>query len=97
MKPKDIFALVVRLIGLIFLYQGLQAVPAAVANVCLLFPHFIFRNLLPSLWLVGWPLLVAYWLVRGAPRLLRLAYGDDSQSAQTSPEPARVPIGSRES
>jgi hypothetical protein len=97
MKPRDIFALSVRLIGLIFLYQGLQAVPAAVANVCLLFPHFIFRNLLPSLWLVGWPLLIAYWFVRGAPRLLRLAYGDESQPAQTSPELTRVPMGSKQS
>lgn len=97
MKPRDIFGLSVRLIGLIFLYQGLQAVPASVANVCLLFPHFIFRNLLPSLWLVGWPLLIAYWLLRGAPRLLRLAYGEEPQSAESSPEPARVPMGSRQS
>jgi len=76
MKAKEIFGIAVRLIGLIFLYQGLSAVPSAAASICPVFPHFYFRNLLPSLWLVGWPLLMAYWLVRGAPWLMRLAFRD---------------------
>ena len=28
--------------------------------------------------MVGWPLLVAWWLVRGAPLLMRLAYRDEA-------------------
>ena len=77
MKAKDIFGVAVRFIGLLFLYQSLSAVPGAITNVCPVFPHFFWRNVLPSLIAVGWPLLVAYWLVRGAPLLMRLAYGDD--------------------
>jgi hypothetical protein len=77
MKTKDIFALTVRIIGLFFLYQGLAAVPTAVSSVCPVFPHFYFRNLLPSIVLVGWPLLAAYWLVRGAPPVMRWAYPDE--------------------
>jgi hypothetical protein len=74
MKSKEIFGLAVRLIGLVFLYQGLAGVPNAINSICPVFPHFIFRNILPSLWLVGWPLVVAYWLIRGAPALMDLAY-----------------------
>ena len=78
MKAKDIFGLAIRFIGLVFLYQSLGAVPSAIQSVCPVFPHFFWRNLIPSLILVGWPLLVAYWLLRGAPPLMRLAYGDET-------------------
>jgi hypothetical protein len=74
LAERLIFNLIVRLIGLTFLYQGLSAVPNAIASICPVFPHFYFRNLLPSLLLVGWPILVGYWLLRGAPWLMRLAY-----------------------
>ena len=77
MKAKDIFGVAVRFIGLLFLYQSLSAVPSAITSVCPAFPHFYWKNLLPSLIVVGWPLLVAYWLVRGAPLLMRLAYRED--------------------
>jgi hypothetical protein len=79
MKPKDIFNLALRLIGLLFLYQGLAAVPNAVASFCPAFPHFQFRTLLPSAILVGWPLAVAWWLVRGAPWLMRIAYPEQKR------------------
>jgi len=74
MKPKDIFCLVVRLLGLVFLYQGLSAVPLVIASFCPVFPHFVFRNLFPGFIMVAWPLVVAYWLLRGAPMATRLAY-----------------------
>jgi len=85
MKARDIFGLAVRIAGLIFLYQGLASVPNAIASVCpsVAVPRFYFRNLFPSLVMVGWPLLIGYWLVRGAPWLMRLAYGD-SPSAEKS-------------
>jgi hypothetical protein len=82
MKPKDIFGLAVRLIGLVFLYQGLTAVPNAITSVFPVFPHPFWRNLFPSLLIVGWPLLIGYWLVRGAPWLMQKAYGDGSEPAQ---------------
>lgn len=86
MKPKDIFNLCLRLIGLLFLYQGLSSVPTAVVNFCPVFPHFQFRTLFPSLVLVGWPLAVAFWLVRGAPGLMRFAYPAEP-TADPGPQP----------
>lgn len=74
MKQKEIFNLVLRLIGLLFLYQSLSAVPSAMMSFCPVFPHFNFRSLLPSMIVVGWPLAVAWWLIRGAPWLMRRAY-----------------------
>ena len=74
MKSKEIFSVAVRIIGLAFLYNGLAAVPSAWSFFCPIFPHFNFHALLPSLFAVAWPLAVAWWLVRGAPLLIRLAY-----------------------
>ena len=87
MKTKDIFKLVVQIIGLVFLYQGVAAVPMAIAAFCPAFPHFIFRNLLPACFTVGWPLLAAYWMVRGAPPLMRIAYPDTPEPATKAPSP----------
>jgi hypothetical protein len=85
MKPKDIFGLAVRIIGLAFIYQGLSSVPSAINTICPIFPHFLWRNIFPSLLMVGWPLLIGYWLVRGAPWLTRLAY--DNEPGASSPSP----------
>ncbi len=77
MKSKDIFNVAVRIIGLLFLYQGLVAVPSAFASICPIFPHFVWRNLVPALVMVAWPLIIAQWLVRGAPWLMRWAYREE--------------------
>ena len=90
MKSKEIFTVAVRIIGLAFLYQGLAAVPMAVANFCPVFPHFNFRVLLPSLIVVAWPLAVAWWLVRGAPWLVRLAFPKSEEP--TEPLPIKVKL-----
>ena len=74
MKPKEIFRLIVRLLGLVFLYQGLAAVPMAVAAFCPRFPHFIWSNFIPAVIMVGWPMLAAWWLIRGAHPVERWAY-----------------------
>lgn len=81
MKAKDIFGVAVRFIGLLFLYQSLSAVPTAITSICPVFPHFYWKNLLPSAIMVGWPMLIAYWLVRGAPLLMRLAYREQTGGA----------------
>ncbi len=85
MKPRDIFSIAVRMIGLVFLYQGLSSVPTAVANICPVFPHFYFRALWPASFLVGWPLVMAWWLVRGAPWLMRLAFESEDRTAAPNP------------
>ena len=81
MKAKDVFGVAVRFIGLLFLYQSLTAVPAVLTSICPSFPHFNWRNVVPGAMMVGWPLLVAWWLVRGAPLLMRLAYRDEASGA----------------
>lgn len=91
MKPKEIFGLAVRIIGLIFLYQGLSAVPNAIASICPVFPHFFFRNLWPSFLLIAWPVFLGYWLVRGAPWLMRLAYGEPLPESQEGAVAPSVP------
>lgn len=86
MKSKEIFTLAVRIIGLLFLWQGLTSVPAAINSLFPNFPHIYWKNLFPSLVIVGWPLLVAWWLVRGAPWLMRLAYPGEPANSQPAPQ-----------
>lgn len=83
MKTKDLFSLAVRLLGLVFLYHALQAVPGAIALFVSAFPHkpipevqvqMNFGRFFTALFMVGWPLFLAQWLVRGAPLLMRIAY-----------------------
>jgi hypothetical protein len=78
MTSKDIFGVVIRIIGLGFLYQALAFVPVAIERFCPIFPipwsYLNFRSLIPSLFQIGWRLALAWWMVRGAPWLMRLAY-----------------------
>ena len=80
MKSKDIFCLVIRLVGLIFLYQGLSSVPALISTI---WPGaaLVPRNIFLTLVMVCWPIAVAFWMVRGAPWLVRLAYSEKDQAA----------------
>jgi hypothetical protein len=78
MTSKDVFSVAVRIIGLGFLYQGLAFVPRAITTFCPVFPipwrYLDFRSIIPSLLQIAWPLAVAWWMLRGAPWLMRLAY-----------------------
>ena len=76
MKPYDILKLAVRLLGLVFLYQGLQALPGGVLQFCGAISDRNFERLFMSFAMVGWPLLVACWLLRGARLIMRVAYPD---------------------
>lgn len=80
MKSKDIFGLMIRFFGLVFLFQGLVAVPTAWAIFCPVFPHFLFRHLFSCLLMVGWPLAVGCCLVMGAPRLANIAYAREESA-----------------
>jgi hypothetical protein len=75
MKPKDIFGLAVRLLGLFFLYLALRAVALlldleAIENAG---KNDIINAILP----VIFNLLVAWWLLGGG-LLMRRAYPDPS-------------------
>jgi len=85
MKSREIFSLMVRFFGLIFLFQGLVAVPGAWTNFCPVFPHFQFRMLFSSVLVVGWPVAVGVWMVRGAPWLVRLAFAREREHEDSRP------------
>lgn len=77
MKPKDIFGLIVRLLGLIFIYESAEKVPTAISYIFSGFKSISGVGLLSAVIMVGWPLLVAYWLLLGAPPVSRIAYPDE--------------------
>ena len=78
MKEKEIIQVGVRLLGLVVLYHGLMILPAEVWRMCLSLAELHLKYALTHLVKAVWPLVVTYWLVRGAPELLRIAYPDDA-------------------
>jgi hypothetical protein len=72
MKPRDIFLLAIRLLGLLFLYHGLATVPSVVQII--LANASTVGSLINAILLIAWDLLVAWWLIGGAPLLMRHAY-----------------------
>lgn len=78
MNSRDMFQLAVRILGLVFLYQALHAIPVAFSLLvhapAVSEPPSFFGRLVSTLVMVGWPLLLAWWLVRGAPLLMRIAF-----------------------
>ena len=81
MKPRDIFGLAVRLLGLFFLYLGLRAVPPlldleAIGNAG---KSDIINAILP----IAFHLLVAWWLLGGG-LLMRRAYPEASKISDHS-------------
>ena len=89
MKPRDIFGLAVRVLGLIFLYLGLRSVPSvldleAIENAG---KSDIINAMLP----IAFNLLVAWWLMGGG-LLMRRAYPDASKTSDHShPQAERRP------
>jgi len=77
MKPKDMFGLIVRLVGLIFLYESAEKVPFTLQVATSGFKSMSGTAFLQALFMVGWPLAVGYWMLRGAPPISRLAYPDE--------------------
>jgi len=74
MNPKGIFALAVRIFGLVFLYRALEALPIAGAQFCNSVQRGEFAGVACSIVLAVWPLVFANWLIGGAPLLIRIAY-----------------------
>ncbi len=84
MRMRDIFELAVRLLGLVFLYHGLVALPTALPMVWTSMLGVQLVGLLFGIAVAVWPLLVAYWLLGGAQLLVRMAY-PEGISASTMP------------
>ena len=75
MKPKDIFGLAVRFLGLVFLYFGLKAVTQMLDLDVLESPdrNEIINDLMP----IVFNLAIALWLLRGG--FVRWAYPEEAQ------------------
>lgn len=87
MTEKNLFNLAVRILGLVFLYLALTAIPVAISLLVTATssdPALTTQTsgsmntsrVIGALVMVLWPLVLAIWLIRGAPLLMRLAYGD---------------------
>jgi hypothetical protein len=74
MKLKEIFGFLIRLLGLLFLYRAADMVPMSWRLFWTLFDRFNFRILMECLFSVTWPLVVAVWMLFGAPPIMRWAY-----------------------
>ena len=76
---KEVFQLVVRLIGLWFLYQTIQLLP----EVTKLFVRLL-KDIAMDKWVwnslarLAWVSALAYWFLIGAPQLMRIAFRDRS-------------------
>jgi hypothetical protein len=75
MKTKDIFGLIVRLLGLVFVYNGLVNVPLSVSTLASRFSTGLYTTFMT----VIWPLAVAFWMLRGAPPISRIAYPSEQE------------------
>ena len=74
MKPKDIFNLAIRVLGLVFLYHGLSGLPTLIP---MLFSGAVIPFAVGGL-MVAWQLLLGYWFLRGAPPIMRIAYPEEA-------------------
>lgn len=80
MTPRDIFGLAVRILGLAIFYEALRALGVSVSSLITSLSNLTsWRNgffAVVNLLLAAIPWVVAWWLVRGAPWLMRRAYPD---------------------
>ncbi|MCD6050618.1 MAG: hypothetical protein K0Q55_2021 [Verrucomicrobia bacterium] len=88
MKPPEIFKIALRILGLVFLYHGLIQLPMTIVQIISAFANRNVPQALFTLIMLSWPLLLAWWLLRGAPLLVRLAY---PETKTTSPDTLPTP------
>lgn len=75
MKTQDLFGLAVRILGLIFLYEALVALPACIGAVT----SGAVENAVGGIVLVAGAFVVAYWLIRNADWVVRLSYPESDE------------------
>ncbi|MBL9173729.1 MAG: hypothetical protein JNL10_09360 [Verrucomicrobiales bacterium] len=78
MNSKELFRLAIRLLGLGFVYLGLAALPASSSAILAGMLGGNLYGFLFTVFTALWPLCVAYWLLRGAPLLMQIAYPEAS-------------------
>lgn len=81
MNSKDLFQLAVRLLGLGFVYQGLTALPAVSSAIVAGLQGSNLGAFFFAVFATVWPLLIAYWLLCGAPLLMQIAYPGTSSAS----------------
>lgn len=98
MKTKEIFHLGVRLLGLVFLYNGLVNLPGIIGAIAGAFPHEIvpgqvqggsFMGLFYAVLMTAWPLFLAWWLIGGAPQIMRIAFPEPADTRPAELKEAR--------
>ncbi len=79
MKTKDFFSLAVRIMGLIFLYRGIDLAPALIDGFARSFGSGEAAGIWEAI-KAAWPIFVGLYLVRGAPLLLQWAFPTEKAS-----------------
>ena len=72
---KEILGLVIRLLGVLFLYRAAEGVPLIWRILSMGFRHN-WSMLFDSIFMVAWQAALAWWLVKGAPPVMTWAYPD---------------------
>jgi hypothetical protein len=75
---REIFGLVIRLLGVVFLYRAVEAVPALWNWLSIGFRHN-WANIFYSLFIIAWQAAVAWWLLKGAPPIMEWAYPEEKR------------------
>lgn len=73
MKTKKLFGLAVRIMGLFFLYRGINLGPALADGLAKSFGSGEVAGVWETI-KTAWPIFVGLYLVRGAPVLLHWAF-----------------------
>jgi len=74
MKAPQIFDLALRLAGLIFLYFALSALPGGLFKMLDRLATLSLWALIQTIVGIIWPFILAWWFLRGAPLVMRIAY-----------------------
>ena len=90
MTPRNLFALAVRILGLVFLYHGLRESPGIVVQIfnSSKEPNSMWYGALYFLVAI-YPFFVAWWLFQGAPFL---RFGAPSLVDKCYPETQEPPV-----
>ena len=79
MKPKDIFRLAIRLLGLFFIYLTARSIPVTLNSSG--------AGILAAILVVAFFAAVAWWLLGGASLLMQRAYPDTAKNGKTEMPP----------
>lgn len=81
MKAPQLFALALRLTGLIFLYFALGGLPGGLFKLLDHVMAFKVWNAIQTLIGIIWPFILAWWFLRGAPLVMQLTYPNEPRDS----------------